>query len=89
VFAVDTVDALRVITRSAEPNYEPGARYLYTNTGWVLAAQIVYSGSAECVRDVLIDGEPVLRDRELLTLDERSVLDAANRESERIAARVG
>ena len=41
-FAGDTVDALRVITRSAEPNYEPGARYLYTNSGWILAAQIVY-----------------------------------------------
>src|SRR5688572_30216686 len=42
VFAGDTIDALRVITRSAEPNYEPGARYLYTNSGWILAAQIVY-----------------------------------------------
>ena len=41
-FQGDTVDALRVITRSAEPNYEPGARYLYTNSGWILAAQIVY-----------------------------------------------
>lgn len=42
VFRGDTVDALRVITRSAEPNYEPGARYLYTNSGWILAAQAVY-----------------------------------------------
>ena len=41
-FAGDTVDALRIITHSAEPNYEPGARYLYTNSGWILAAQIVY-----------------------------------------------
>jgi len=41
-FAGDTIDALRAITRSAEPNYEPGARYLYTNSGWILAAQIVY-----------------------------------------------
>jgi CubicO group peptidase (beta-lactamase class C family) len=41
-FAGDTVDALRIITRSAEPNYEPGSRYLYTNSGWILAAQIVY-----------------------------------------------
>src|SRR5687767_4307409 len=42
VFEGDTVDALRVITRSAEPNYEPGARYLYTNSGWILAAQAIY-----------------------------------------------
>ena len=41
-FAGDTVDALNVIFRSAEPNYVPGARYLYTNTGWILAAQAVY-----------------------------------------------
>src|SRR3954469_17571368 len=41
-FDGDTIDALRVITRSMEPNYEPGSRYLYTNTGWILAAQIVY-----------------------------------------------
>ena len=41
-FAGDTVDALNVITHSAEPNYEPGERYLYTNTGWILAAQAVY-----------------------------------------------
>ena len=41
-FAGDSIDALRVITHSAEPNYEPGARYLYTNSGWILAAQIVY-----------------------------------------------
>jgi CubicO group peptidase (beta-lactamase class C family) len=42
LFSGDTIDALRIITRSAEPNYEPGARYLYTNSGWILAAQIVY-----------------------------------------------
>src|SRR5438105_12767095 len=41
-FEGDTIDAIRVITHSAEPNYEPGARYLYTNSGWILAAQIVY-----------------------------------------------
>lgn len=41
-FAGDTVDALRVIIRSAEPNYTPGERYLYTNSGWILAAQLVH-----------------------------------------------
>src|SRR5437868_3424445 len=41
-FAGDTVDALHIITHSAEPNYEPGERYLYTNSGWILAAQAVY-----------------------------------------------
>lgn len=42
VFEGDTVDALRAITKSAEPNYVPGERYLYTNSGWILAAQAVY-----------------------------------------------
>jgi CubicO group peptidase (beta-lactamase class C family) len=41
-FAGDTVDALNVIFHSAEPNYTPGERYLYTNTGWILAAQAIY-----------------------------------------------
>src|SRR5688572_13018974 len=41
-FAGDTIDALRFITGSAETNYEPGARYLYTNSGWILAAQTIY-----------------------------------------------
>jgi CubicO group peptidase (beta-lactamase class C family) len=41
-FAGDSVDAIHIITRSAEPNYEPGEQYLYTNSGWILAAQIVY-----------------------------------------------
>jgi CubicO group peptidase (beta-lactamase class C family) len=41
-FRGDTIDALRVITRSAEPNFKPGERYLYSNSAWILAAQIVY-----------------------------------------------
>jgi len=41
-FAGDTLDAVHVIVTSAEPNYEPGERYLYTNSGWILAAQAVY-----------------------------------------------
>lgn len=41
-FAGDTIDALHIITKSAEPNYEPGERYLYTNSGWILASQLVY-----------------------------------------------
>ncbi len=40
--AGDTIDALRIITRSANTNYTPGESYLYTNSGWILAAQIVY-----------------------------------------------
>jgi len=38
----DSVDYLRLITRSAIPNFEPGTRYLYSNSGFVLLATIVY-----------------------------------------------
>jgi CubicO group peptidase (beta-lactamase class C family) len=38
----DSVDYLRYITHSAAPNFEPGTRYLYSNSGFVLLAQIVY-----------------------------------------------
>jgi CubicO group peptidase (beta-lactamase class C family) len=38
----DTVDYLRVITRSAETNFPIGTRYLYSNSGFALLSQIVY-----------------------------------------------
>jgi CubicO group peptidase (beta-lactamase class C family) len=43
----DTVDYLRYISRSAIPNFEPGTRYLYSNSGFVLLATIVYRVSGE------------------------------------------
>lgn len=38
----DTLDFLRVITRSAEPNFPIGSRYLYSNSGYALLGQLVY-----------------------------------------------
>ena len=38
----DTVDFLHYITRSAETNFPVGTRYLYSNSGFVLLATIVY-----------------------------------------------
>ena len=38
----DTLDFLRVITRSAETNFPIGARYLYSNSGFALVGQLVY-----------------------------------------------
>ena len=43
----DTVDYLRFITKQQEPNFEPGTRYLYSNSGFVLLAQIVYRVSGQ------------------------------------------
>lgn len=43
----DTVDYLRLITKQQEPNFEPGTQYLYSNSGFVLLAQIVYRVTGE------------------------------------------
>jgi 5-methylthioadenosine/S-adenosylhomocysteine deaminase len=46
-----------------------------------VASAIVYSAQSSDVKSVLIDGQLVMRDRELLTMDERAVIEEANRES--------
>jgi cytosine/adenosine deaminase-related metal-dependent hydrolase len=49
-------------------------------------AQLVYSGRSSDVRHVVIDGRVVMRDRELLTLDEEAMLADALRHARRLAA---
>ena len=44
-------DVLRVVTRQKEPNFEPGAEYLYSNTGYTLLAVIVKRVSGKSLRD--------------------------------------
>lgn len=43
----DTVDYLRVITRSAETNFPIRTRYLYSNSGFALLGQLVYRVSGQ------------------------------------------
>jgi cytosine/adenosine deaminase-related metal-dependent hydrolase len=50
-------------------------------------APLVYAGRASDVVHVLIDGKPVLKDRQLLTLDAAGVVANARQHAERIAAR--
>jgi CubicO group peptidase (beta-lactamase class C family) len=38
----DTLDFLRFIARSETTNFEPGTRYLYSNSGYALMGQVVY-----------------------------------------------
>jgi len=52
-----------------------------------LLSQLVYSGRGTDVRHVLIDGKLVMRDRQLLTLDEKAVKDAARTYAARVVAR--
>ncbi len=54
-----------------------------------LASQIVYSAQSSDVRDVIIDGRLVMRDRRLLTLDVDAVTAAARTHAKRIAEAVG
>lgn len=50
---------------------------------------LVYSAQTSDVRSVVIDGRVVMRDRELLTLDESSVVQNANREAAELIKRAG
>ncbi|MFT3706209.1 MAG: 5'-deoxyadenosine deaminase [Archangium sp.] len=49
---------------------------------------LVYSGQSQDVRDVIVDGQVLMRDRRLRTLDERSIRDAANAASARLLAQL-
>jgi 5-methylthioadenosine/S-adenosylhomocysteine deaminase len=49
-------------------------------------SQLVYATKATDVRDVLVDGQVLMRDRDLLTLDEPDILARANTIAKRIDA---
>jgi 5-methylthioadenosine/S-adenosylhomocysteine deaminase len=49
---------------------------------------LVYSAEAEDVDTVIIDGQVVMQERNLITLDEREIIAAAEREAEKLAADV-
>jgi 5-methylthioadenosine/S-adenosylhomocysteine deaminase len=49
-------------------------------------AQLVYATKATDVRDVLVDGKLLMRERVLLTLDETKIIDSANQIARRIDA---
>jgi 5-methylthioadenosine/S-adenosylhomocysteine deaminase len=55
-------------------------------TGDVVSA-LVYSAQASDVRATIIDGQVVMRDRELMTLNEPTVIENANREAEELRRR--
>jgi cytosine/adenosine deaminase-related metal-dependent hydrolase len=50
---------------------------------------LVYSSQTSDVRSVVIAGQLVMRDRELLTLDEKSILEDGNRERVALLKRAG
>ncbi|MDT7779858.1 MAG: 5-methylthioadenosine/S-adenosylhomocysteine deaminase [Acidobacteriota bacterium] len=62
---------------------------LHTTPRPEVVSTIVYSAEACDVRDVMIDGQLVLRDGELTTLREREVIEEAREQYELLAARSG
>ena len=59
-----------------------------TPGGEDVIAQLVFAGKAEDVSDVMIDGQWVMKNREVLTLDEPRVIASARKHAERIALAV-
>jgi len=54
-----------------------------------VVSTLVYSAQPSDVQTTIIDGELVMRDRKLLTLNEESVIDDANREAKSLIDRAG
>src|SRR6185503_10116399 len=54
-----------------------------------LVSTLVYATQATDVDTVIIDGQVVMRDRKLLTIDEAETIAAANREQEALLRRAG
>lgn len=54
-----------------------------------VVSALVYSAQTSDVRTTIIDGRVVMRDRQLLTLNESDVLSEANHEAEALAQRAG
>lgn len=51
-------------------------------------ATLVYSGQSQDVRDVIVDGQVLMRDRRLRTLDEVAIRRSAQAHSERLVAKL-
>jgi 5-methylthioadenosine/S-adenosylhomocysteine deaminase len=63
--------------------------HLHSSPEHDVVSALVYSTQATDVRATIIDGQVVMRDGELLTLDEESVIADANREASALATRAG
>lgn len=61
----------------------------HSTPGRDVVSALVYSAQATDVRTTIIDGRVVMRDRELLTLNESDVISEANREARALTSRAG
>jgi 5-methylthioadenosine/S-adenosylhomocysteine deaminase len=99
VLRMATIDGARALGLESEiGSLEPGKRAdvavvaldsLHTTPRPDIVSTLVYAAETSDVRAVVIDGQIVLRDGELLTLDESEVIADARRESDTLFARAG
>ncbi len=97
VLRMATIDGARALGLDQEiGSIEAGKRadvivvdlnQLHSSPAPDVVSALVYSAQAADVRTTLIDGRLVMRDRQLLTLDEPGVIDEANREAGALSAR--
>ena len=62
---------------------------VHTSPASDAVSSLVYAATASDVKDVIIDGREVMRDRKLLTLDEADVIAESNTQAEFLMSRAG
>jgi 5-methylthioadenosine/S-adenosylhomocysteine deaminase len=99
VLRMATIDGARALGLEAEiGSLEIGKRgdvavvdlgHLHTSPAADIVSSLVYAAEAEDVRSVIIDGRLVMRDRELLSIDEAETIAEANAQAELLMSRAG
>jgi len=99
VLRMATIDGARALGLDADVgSLAPGKRAdlavvrlgrLHTTPATDVVSALVYSAEADDVDTVIIDGRLVMRDRNLLTIDEPETIAAANSEAQKLLARAG
>jgi 5-methylthioadenosine/S-adenosylhomocysteine deaminase len=99
VLRMATIDGARALGLESEiGSLEAGKRadvivvnldQLHSSPARDVVSALVYSAVASDVRTTIIDGQVLLRDGELLTMNEAGVIEDANREARALADRAG
>jgi len=99
VLRMATIDGARALGLDADVgSLAPGKRAdlavvrlgrLHTTPATDVVSALVYSAEADDVDTVIIDGRLVMRDRNLLTIDEPETIAVANSEAQKLLARAG
>jgi 5-methylthioadenosine/S-adenosylhomocysteine deaminase len=53
-----------------------------------ITASLVYATRASDVQTVIVDGKPIMRDRQLLTLNKAEIIEQVGQSMQRLARRV-